>query len=91
MRKPTGRPLRARGEPHLSSLNASAAPRYWDGRIREVVAVHYAPPVIGRVSHDRIETLSCGHEKVPSFRRHWSGGEQWRVCFECPGMAEARR
>lgn len=93
MHAPKVRPARARGEPHLSPLNVSAAPRYWDGRVRQVVAVRYAPPVTGRVSHDRIETLSCGHEKAPSFRRHWSGGggEQWRVCFACPGMAEAPR
>lgn len=92
MHAPKERPLRARGEPHLSPLNASAAPRYWDGRVRKVVSVRFARVVRDRGSPDRFETLSCGHELAPRFSAlGMCGGEdrQWRVCFECPGMAEA--
>lgn len=66
-------------------------PRYFDGRVRRVVAVRYGQPVCGRRGQ-RIETLECGHEKQPWTKSTEAAGHlarpmesQYRVCFECTG------
>lgn len=52
-------------------------PRYWDGRVRQVVR---------ELEHSR-ELLSCGHVFVRTGPFISRTPMQHRVCFQCPGMA----
>lgn len=62
-----------------------SAPRYWDGRVREVVDVRHIR--LSGAGMTRIETLSCGHVMVPTLANNGHRRDpQFRVCWDCPGM-----
>jgi len=71
--------------PSTSEGGARNRPRYFDGRIRQVVAVKIRRTGVGHVTY-RLETLECGHLYVPGPLSHATNRE-FRVCFECPGGA----
>lgn len=66
---------------------ADPSPRYWDGRVRDVVATRHVS-VLGR-GDVPIHVLECGHEKSSGGvgrGSHPRGVRMARVCFECkPG------
>lgn len=70
-------------------INGDTTPRYWDGRIRKVVSKVYTRDGIP------VETLECGHTKVPSESLHSRGTkarilpQSARVCFLCPGPIDS--
>lgn len=65
-----------------------SAPRWWDGRVRQVVSVDRRGRP-GAPGFCRVELLACGHEKVPDIQNvgHLMQGPQFWVCFDCPGVA----
>lgn len=62
--------------PWVHPMQRGEPPRWFDGRLRRIVAKHGTGPA-------RSEVLECGHAYVPDGKAGGHNRDCVRVCWEC--------